>query len=255
MDKLPISLVVIAFNEEHNIARCLDSVPFASEKLVVDSYSSDRTVEIAQSVGARVIQEKWRGFGAQKAFATENAKYDWIISLDADEALSPELQIEIYKRFHLLDQETGYLIPRLSFHLGRWIRHGGWYPDLQLRLFHRRNCQWNLAGLHEKVQVKNQQKLNSPIRHWVFADLADQVNTNNRYSSLGTQELINKKESFSLLKLIFRPFGKFLECYFFKLGFLDGMPGFIIAIGAAYSLFLRYAKLWEYQMVKKESVE
>ncbi len=251
MDKLPISLVVIALNEEHNIQRCLDSVPFASEKLVVDSFSSDRTVEVAQSAGARVIQEKWRGFGAQKAFATENAVNDWIISLDADEALSPELQNEIKEIFAKLDHETGYLIPRLSYHLGRWIRRGGWYPDLQLRLFHRKYCQWNQASLHEKIQIKNQKKLNSPIHHWVFEDLADQVNTNNRYSGLGTQELIQRQESFSLLKLIFRPFGKFIECYFVKLGFLDGMPGVIIAIGAAYSLFLRYAKLWEYQFVKK----
>lgn len=255
MDKLPLSLVVIAFNEEHNIQRCLDSVPFASEKLVVDSFSTDRTVEIANAAGARVIQEKWRGFGAQKAFATENAAFDWILSLDADEALSPELQKEIMQIFEKLNPETGYLLPRLSFHLGKWIRFGGWYPDLQLRLFHRQFCQWNLTGLHEKVQVKNKGKLKAPIQHWVFEDLADQVNTNNRYSGLGTQELIFRKESFSMLKLIFRPFGKFIECYFVKLGFLDGMAGFVIAVGASYSLFLRYAKLWEYQFVKKENKE
>lgn len=251
MDKLPISLVVIALNEEDNIQRCLDSVPFAADKLVVDSFSSDRTIEYAKLSGARVIQEKWRGFGPQKAFATEQAQFDWILSLDADEALSPQLQNEIYEKFKNLNQRIGYQIPRLSFHLGRWIRHGGWYPDLQLRLFHRQHCHWNTAGLHESVQVQAKEKLSSPIFHWVFEDLADQVNTNNRYSGLGTAELIRKNESFSLIKMLLRPFGKFVECYIFKFGFLDGMAGLIIAIGAAYSLFLRYAKLWEFEKIKK----
>lgn len=243
--KLPISLVVVTLNEEANIERCLLSVPFASDIVVVDSFSTDRTVEIAQKLGANVIQEKWRGFGPQKAFAVSKAKNDWVISLDADEALSPELQQEILAKFQSLNPEVGYEIPRRSYHLGRWINYGGWYPDKQLRLFNRQYSQWSEDALHEKVQVKSKGRLSSDMLHWVFKDLSQQVVTNDRYSTLGAQNLAKSGKRFSLLKLIIKPWVKFVECYFIKRGFLDGLPGFIIAVGAAYSIFLRHAKLWE----------
>lgn len=248
--KLPISLVVVTLNEEANMERCLRSVPFASEVVVVDSFSTDRTVEVAQKLGAHVYQERWRGYGPQKAFAVSKAKFDWVISLDADEALSPELQKEIESKFASLNPEVGYEIPRRSYHLGRWIHHGGWYPDAQLRLFHRQHSQWSADALHEKVQVKSKERLQSDMLHWVFEDLSDQVLTNDKYSSLGAGNLAQKGQNFSLLKLIFKPWMKFIECYFLKLGFLDGLPGFIIAAGAGYSIFLRHAKLWEIKIKK-----
>lgn len=250
---LPLSLVVVTLNEEANIERCLRSVPFASDVVVVDSFSTDRTAEIAQNLGAKVIQEKWRGYGPQKAFAVSQAKNDWILSLDADEALSPELQQEILEKFANLNPEVGYEIPRRSYHLGRWINHGGWYPDAQLRLFNRKHSQWSEAALHEKVQVKSKERLSHDMLHWVFEDLSDQVLTNDKYSSLGAGNLANAGKNFSLLKLIFKPWSKFVECYFLKLGFLDGLPGFIIAVGAGYSIFLRHAKLWEIKMRKKKA--
>lgn len=246
--KLPISLVVITLNEESNIERCLQSVPFASDIVVVDTFSTDRTVEIAERMGARVYQEKWRGYGPQKAFAVTRAKFDWIISLDADEALSPQLQQEILTKFSSFREEVGYDLPRLSWHLGRWILHGGWYPDFQLRIFHRLHSRWTDAALHEKVEVLSKVRLEHPILHWVFDDLSDQVLTNDRYSTLGAENLAKAGKKFSPLKLIFKPWSKFIECYFIKLGFLDGLPGFIIAVGAAYSIFLRHAKLWELRM-------
>lgn len=252
MQKLPLSLVVITLNEERNIERCLKSVPFASEMIVVDSFSSDQTVARAQELGAIVIQEKWRGFGAQKAFAAEKARFDWILSLDADEALSPELQKEIMARFASLDPLTGYRLPRLSYHLGRWIRHGGWYPDYQLRLFNRKHSAWTPAALHEKVQSPQTEKFEKPIFHWVFQGVSDQVRTNDKYSSLSAEELFNKGKRFSYLKLIFKPCFKFFETYFFKRGFLDGLPGFIIAMGASYSLFLKFSKLWELERISRE---
>lgn len=252
MQKLPLSLVVITLNEERNIERCLKSVPFASEVIVVDSFSSDQTAALAQNFGAVVIQEKWRGFGAQKAFAAEKARYDWILSLDADEALSPELQEEIIARFASLDPLTGYRLPRLSYHLGRWIRYGGWYPDYQLRLFNRKHASWTPVALHEKVQASRTQKFEKPIFHWVFQGVSDQVRTNDKYSSLSAEELFNKGKRFSYLKLIFKPYFKFFEAYLFKRGFLDGLPGFIIAIGASYSLFLKFAKLWELERISRE---
>jgi glycosyltransferase involved in cell wall biosynthesis len=249
--KIPLSLVVITFNEEPNIERCLKSVPFADDIVVVDSFSQDKTVEIAKNLGARVFQEKWRGYGPQKAFATEQARHPWVISLDADEALSPELQQEILERFSSLDPDTGYLTPRRSFHMGRWIDHGGWFPDYQLRLFNKSKAQWNSADVHEKVQVSKEVRLSKPILHWVFDDLSDQVITNDRYSTLGAKQLHARGKKFLLIKLLVKPLSKFLETYLWKRGFLDGLPGFVISIGAAYSVFLKFAKLWELENTKK----
>jgi glycosyltransferase involved in cell wall biosynthesis len=248
----PLSLVVITLNEESNIERCLKSVPFAAEWIVVDSFSTDKTVEIAQKLGAKVVQEKWRGFGPQKAFAASLAQNPWVLSLDADEALSPELAQEIQEQWDQLDPQVGYQIPRRSFHLGRWINFGGWYPDSQLRLFNSASAQWDTSVLHEKVVVAQQKRLKNDIHHWVFKSLSDQVNTNNKYSGLGTQALIEKNKKFSLPFLLFKPLGKFFETYFLKLGFLDGMPGFIISVGASYSMFLKYAKLWEHELNQKK---
>jgi glycosyltransferase involved in cell wall biosynthesis len=251
--KLPISLVIITFNEEAHIERCIRSAPFVDDIIVVDSFSTDRTVEIATSLGARVFNEKWKGFGPQKAFAAEQAKNPWILSLDADEALSSELSHEIQQKFSTLDPQAGYLVPRRSFYLNRWISHGGWYPDYQLRMFNKEQSQWNSAGLHEKVEVKRQLKFLRDLHHYVFDDLHDQVQTNNRYSGLGAQALAERGRKFSYIHLLTKPPTKFVETYFFKAGFLDGIPGFLISVSAAYSVFLKWAKLWEIERVQKKS--
>ncbi|MGZ5278617.1 MAG: glycosyltransferase family 2 protein [Pseudobdellovibrionaceae bacterium] len=250
--KLPISLIVITLNEERNIERCIRSVPFASDILVVDSKSQDQTRQIASSLGARVIEKSWSGYGPQKKFATEQATQDWILSLDADEVLSPELAKEIQDRFSSLNPQTGYEMPRKSWHLGRWIRHGGWYPDYQLRLYHRQHSQWPEAQIHERVQARQIERFQAPLLHYVFLNLADQVETNNRYSSLLAEKDFNSGKKFSLFKLIVKPWTKFMETYFLKLGFLDGQAGFIISISAAYSIFLRWAKMAELQRKKEE---
>lgn len=251
--KLEFSLVIIAKNEEKNLKRCILSVPLAKEVIVVDSQSTDRTVEIAASLGARVLQKEWQGFGAQKKWAASQASFDWILSLDADEEASPEFLAELQERFSSLDPQAVYAIPRVSFHLGRWIRHGGWFPDFQGRLFNRKSSQWNEDALHEKVVGARRLEFASPLRHYVFRDLSHNVVTNDRYSSLGAQDLHKRGKRFSVLKLVFKPWIKFIECYFFKLGFLDGLPGFIIAVGAAYSIFLRWAKLWELERLKNKT--
>ncbi len=248
----PLSLIVITRNAEAHISRCLQSVPFATDVVVLDSGSSDRTVGIAKDMAARVFQEQWRGFGPQKARATELAKTDWVLSLDADEALSEKAQKELQK---LLSSDTApvadaYSFPRLSFHMGRWIRHGGWYPDRQIRLYDRRRAKWSAAALHEKVEAVQIDPLHEPILHWVFQDLSDQVQTNDRYSGLGSQLLREKGKRFGLFHLLTKPWVKFVETYFWKRGFLDGMPGFIIAVGAGYSVFLKWSKLWEFERVK-----
>lgn len=251
MKKLPISLVVITKNEEANIERCLRSVPFASECLVVDSGSTDQTLVRAQALGARVIVEAWRGYGRQKKFAADQASESWILSLDADEALSPELAQEIQDRFDSLDPKTGYLMSRKSFHLGRWILRGGWFPDWQLRLFNRAESQWKDSEIHEKVEASRTERLTGSILHWVFEDLSDQVRTNDHYSSLQARDLAVSGKRFSVWKLLSKPFSKFLETYLWKRGFLDGLPGLIISVGAAYSVFLKWAKLWEIERTKK----
>ncbi len=246
----PLSLAVITLNAEAHIARCIKSVPFASEVVVVDSGSTDRTCEIARQLGARVVVEEWRGFGPQKRRAVELANCDWILSLDADEALGPEAQDELKSLLRGGLNVEAYAFPRLSFHMGRWIRHGGWYPDWQTRLFDRRHANWSEDSLHEKVEHKTSARLNSPILHWVFHDLKDQVQTNNHYSTLGAEQLRARGQRFSLFFLITKPWVKFVETYFWKRGFLDGVPGFVIAVGAGYSIFLRWAKLWEAERAK-----
>lgn len=253
MEKTPVSLVVITLNEEKNIERCLRSAPFVDDIVVVDSGSTDRTCEIAESLGARVYKEEWRGYYRQKVRATELAKHDWILSLDADEGLSPDLSAEIEALLNSELPEDGFNIPRLSYHMGRWIHHGGWYPDAQIRFFHRSRCHWKEGNVHERLVGDNVRRLKAPIYHWVFEDIADQVDTNNEYSTLGAQDLADRGKNFSLLKLIFKPYSKFIETYILKRGFMDGLPGFIISVGAAYSVFLKFAKLWEMKKMKSKS--
>ncbi len=254
MQKLPLSLTVITKNEEKNIERCLRSVPFASEIIVVDSDSTDQTRELAQKLGAKVLVEAWKGFGPQKQFAVEKAQYDWVLSLDADEALSPELSEEILSRFSSLDEKTAYQLPRRSFHLGRWIHYGGWYPDRQIRLFNRKFSHWDQAQIHEKVETEKTDQFQSPILHWVFKNLSHQVVTNDRYSGLQAEDLFSRGKRFSLYYLIVKPPSKFFETYFLKRGFLDGLPGFLISVSAAYSVFLKWAKIWELENKKKENL-
>jgi glycosyltransferase involved in cell wall biosynthesis len=252
---IKISLVIIALNEEAGIARCIESAKWVDEVIVVDSGSIDQTQEIATTLGARVIVEKWRGYHEQKVFATGLAQNDWILSLDADEALSPDLShaLEQICRDPLsfdFDHCDGIEFSRISFYLGRWIKHGGWFPDWQLRFFNRKRAMWTATNVHERIESRNKIRMTQSILHWPFVDITEQVTTNNRYSGLGADNLFHKNEKFSLLKLIFKPISKFLETYVIKMGFRDGMAGYIISIGAAYSIFLKYAKLWEKQKIQ-----
>lgn len=250
-NKLPLSCVVIVKNEEKNIVDCLRSASFAEEIIVMDSGSTDRTCERASSMGAKVVQQEWLGFGPQKAKVTEMAKFDWVLNIDADERVSDELRSEIETLWPTLDPQSGYLIPRRSFHLGRWIHFGGWYPDYQLRLYNKKFSQWDSAQIHEKVRSPHQRKLKSPLHHFVFRHLHHQIETNNRYSSLQAEELFRRGKRFSFVKLVVKPWSKFFECYLWKRGFMDGLPGFIIAVGAGYSVFLKWAKLWELERGSK----
>ncbi len=253
LNKLPISLAIITLNEKDNIERCIQSVPFASEIIVLDSGSTDNTLSLAENLGAKTYFEKWQGFYHQKKKATDLTTNDWVLSLDADEALSEKGIQEILELFKNINDHDGYEFPRLSYHLGRWVRYGGWYPDCQLRLFNKNKCHWHNSNVHEHVKGENIERLKNPILHYVFRDLSHQVVTNDRYSTLGTQDLVARGKGVSYFKLFTKPVSKFIECYIFKRGFLDGIPGFIIAVGASYSIFLKFAKLWEYKKIKSKS--
>ncbi|OFZ29716.1 MAG: hypothetical protein A2622_10875 [Bdellovibrionales bacterium RIFCSPHIGHO2_01_FULL_40_29] len=244
--KMNLSVVIVALNEESNIERCIKSVQWASEILVYDSGSKDSTVAIAQKLGAKVITGPWLGFGPTKNEAANMATYDWILSLDADEEVSPKLANEIVKID--LNENVAYQIPRLSFYLKHWVRHGGWYPDYQVRLFHRGFSHWSLDLVHESVKAKFYVKLANHLNHYVFKNIEHHIQTNNRYSGLLAQKLFEQGKRFSWFHFFVKPWVKFIECYFIKLGFLDGWVGFFIACGAAYSVLLKWAKLRELEL-------
>jgi glycosyltransferase involved in cell wall biosynthesis len=244
--KLPMSVVIIALNEEANIARAINSVKdWAGEVLVYDSGSTDRTCEIAGNMGAKVINGAWLGFGPTKNKATGLAAFPWILSLDCDEEVSADLRNEITLKFRSLDESAGYQLPRKSFYLNRWISHGGWYPDYQVRLFNKNFSNWNKAEIHEKVEAKNNKKLSADLNHYVFRDIHHQVATNNKYSGLQAKEMFASGKKFSWFRFFTKPAVKFFECYILKLGVLDGWAGFVIAKSASYSVFLKWSKLYE----------
>lgn len=249
MPRPPLSVTIIALNEEKNITRAIESVRgFAQEVLVVDSGSTDQTTAIARHLGAKVISNPWRGFGQQKNFAQSQAVYDWVLNIDADEEVSPELAIEIQQALERDESKSirGYSVPRLSKYLGKWIRHGGWYPNRLLRLAHRRHSSWSEPEVHEEWVVKGSVlPLKNDLLHYPFRDIRDQIATNLRFSFLGSQTLRKKGRKPSFGKLLWKPIGKFIETYWIKQGFRDGTAGFIISVNAAHSIFLKYAYLFE----------
>lgn len=246
MQRPPVSVTIITLNEEENIARAIRSVSWADEVIVVDSGSIDKTVEIARSLGAKVIQNPWPGYGRQKNFAQESASYDWILNIDADEEVSPELAAEIQGALAQPEEARGFYFPRKTFYLGRWIRHGGWYPNHLVRLADRRRASWTEPKVHEALIVRGMVAgLRSPLHHYAFRSIQEQILTNLNFSHLGSEDLRRSGRRGSLMLLLLKPFGKFLETYLLKRGFLDGMPGLIISINAAHSMFLKYAYLIE----------
>lgn len=248
MSRTPLSVTIITFNEERNLQRCIESVKhWVQEIIVVDSGSTDNTCAIAKEMGAKVIQNTFQGYGQQKNFAHQQATHDWVLNLDADESVSPELALEIQTELSKnSNQFAGYLIPRLSYYLGRWIRHGGWYPNRLIRLYNRKKSTWSEPDVHEACIVQGPvMPLKRDLLHWPFTNIREQIETNLKFSKLGAQTLVKKGVRPSLFLLLAKPVGKFLETYVFKMGFLDGLAGFIISVNAAHSMFLKYSTLFE----------
>jgi glycosyltransferase involved in cell wall biosynthesis len=245
-----ISTTIITFNEEKNIKRCLESVKWTDEIIVVDSGSTDSTVEICKEYGCRVFNRAWEGYASQKNFAIDQAKGDWILSLDADEEVTPELADEI-KKAVCTGNADAYYMPRLNLFLGKWMRHGGWYPDRQLRLFKRGSGRFKIVPLHECVVIDNKEArvghLSNPLRHYTYPTIRDYIERMDRYTSIEVASVIEqgqvtKNHLFSLLSAF--PL-KFVETYIYKGGWLDGIHGFIAAVMGAVRVFIRQVKLWE----------
>jgi glycosyltransferase involved in cell wall biosynthesis len=247
-----ISAVIISYNEEKNIADAIRSVEWADEVLVVDSGSGDLTREIAADLGADVVVREWPGFAVQKQFAVDSAKNDWILSLDADERVSPELREEIVKRISDAPDADGYRIPRLSIYMGRPIRHGGWYPDKQLRLFDRRKGRWKNVRVHESVamdDITRVRELGGDILHYSVENAAHHHRMiGERYAPLAAEQMFADGKRTSPLKIAAAGPAAFIRSYFLKAGFLDGLPGFVIARFAAHHAFLKHLLLWEMQV-------
>jgi glycosyltransferase involved in cell wall biosynthesis len=272
-----LSVVIITYNEEANLVRTLESVKQLigegrGEIIVVDSCSTDRTVEIAKSFGAKVFVEEWKGYAAQKNSAIDKATGDYVLSLDADEEVAPDLASEIQRimeeppREHMFNQKlpdgtsapifvNGFRIPRKNYFLGRWIRHGGFWPDPKLRLFRRHTGKFKEAAVHEALQVEEygngwggivSRRLRGSLVHHSYPTLSDYIEHMNRYSSLGAEMVAAKgKVRFSVINIAVRPLATFVYNYWLRLGFLDGREGLLLHLYHAAYVSWKYAKAWE----------
>jgi glycosyltransferase involved in cell wall biosynthesis len=241
-----LSAVVITLDEEAHVRRCLESVAWADEIVVVDAGSHDKTVEVARELTDRVIVRPWPGFAAQKNFAVEQSAGDWVLSLDADEEAAPELRAEIMAVVADARACRGYAVRRQNMFLGRWVRHGGLYPDWQIRLFQRGHGRFVERAVHESVAVDGAVgRLRGHLVHRSYESVADFVERANRYSSLAAGELVREGRRVRAGELVLRPLGRFLSMYVAKLGVLDGRRGLLLAALYAYYVFMRSAKVWE----------
>jgi len=241
----PLSAVLITRNAAAVLESCLDSLAFADEIVVVDSASTDGTRELAQSKGARVVQKEWLGFGRQKQFAVEQAKNDWVLCLDADERVSPELARSIQAALAAPSSPV-YRMPRRNRFLGRWLGHGEGYPDWSPRLFNRMNARWSDDLVHEKVLFAvTPGTLDGDLMHDSADDLATYLERQNRYTTLAARQAFEQGRSAGAIHLLCSPVVRFIKFYLMRLGFLDGLPGLLhISIGCMNS-YLKYAKLIE----------
>src|SRR5215212_10132442 len=248
---MKISATIITLNEESNIKAACESVAWADEIVVVDSNSTDATRTIAQACGARVITNTWPGFGAQKQFAVDQAKHDWIFSLDADERVSDELRnsIQALKQKPEAELADGYLISRRTFYQQRWIRGGGWYPDKQLRLFNRSKGHWKQRHIHESVAMNSGARtgeLAGDLLHYTSPNSAHHHRViGERYAPLAAQQMFEEGRRTSALRVASAGPSAFIRSFILKGGFRDGFAGFTIASFAAHHAFLKHLMLWE----------
>jgi glycosyltransferase involved in cell wall biosynthesis len=244
-----VTVTVITLNEAANIRECLESAKWADELLVVDSGSTDGTADLARAAGARVIVRAWPGYAAQKNYAASEATHDWILSIDADERVSPELATELGALLTRGPSAAGYRIPRVTWHLGRWIRTTDWYPDPQLRLYDRRRATWPPRRVHESVAADGPvELLGAELQHYAYRDIGHHLMTMDKYTTLAAEQLAADGRRAGVFDLTVHPWAAFMRNYVLKGGFKDGTAGLVISLMNAFYVFLKYAKLWERQM-------
>jgi glycosyltransferase involved in cell wall biosynthesis len=257
LTKIPLSVAIITLDAAAELAACLQSVAFADDIVIVDSGSTDDTLQIAARHGARVIQAPWRGFGPQKQLAVQSARHDWVLCVDADERVTPELAKSIAAAV-AAPAATSYRMARCNRFLGRWLRHGEGYPDWSLRLFDRRRARWSDDAVHERVIYDaghdvEPTTLAGDLNHESAATLAQYLDKQNRYTSLQAAALHAGGSQAGILRLLASPLLRFVKFYFLRLGFLDGIPGLIhISIGCINS-YTKYAKLIELELELKHA--
>ena len=242
-----LSVVVVTLDEEARIRECLDSVAWADEIVVVDAGSQDKTAAIAREVTDHVVVRPWPGYAAQKNFGLDRASGDWVLSLDADETVSPALREEIAVVLAGRTTADGYTVPRRNIFWGRWVRHGGLWPDRQLRLVRRGRGRFVERAVHESLRVEGAvAPLSGHLEHRSYRDVADFLSRADRYTSLAADEWIAAgRPSRPLVDLVVRPVGRFLGMYVARAGFLDGWRGFLLATLYAYYVLMRSTKIWE----------
>ncbi|MFZ1687956.1 MAG: glycosyltransferase family 2 protein [Flavobacteriales bacterium] len=248
-----ISVVIITFNEERNLARCIASVKnVADDVVVVDSFSTDRTETIAGEHGARFVQHAFEGHIEQKNWAITQALYPWVLSLDADEALSPELERSILEAKQRGNMD-GFTMNRLTNYCGTWIRHGGWYPDRKLRLWDSRNGRWTGVNPHDRYEMdpgSRIEHLKGDLLHYSYYSISDHLKQVDYFTTISARAYEQRGKRAGLLKILFSPIVKFVDGYLFRLGFLDGWHGFVIARISAQATYLKYVKLRELWLAK-----
>jgi glycosyltransferase involved in cell wall biosynthesis len=245
---MAISVAIITLNEEERLPKCLESLSFADEVVVVDANSTDRTVKIAKNHGAKVYVEAWQGFGRQKQKAINLCSNSWVLILDADERISEESAAEIKAIINVPTPQNSYSLPRKNIFLGRWIKHAGWWPDRVVRLINKEHCSMSKSLVHESIQVEGVVgSLNNPIIHFATRNLQHTMEKMNNYSSAGAQDMLCSGAKSNFCKAVSRAVWAFFYNYIIRLGFLDMGPGFIIAVSDAANKFFKYAKLAELQ--------
>ena len=249
-----ISTIIITRNEEKNIRDCLVAVRWTDEIVVVDTGSTDKTVAIAKKITSKVFTHRWEGFGAARQFALSKCTKYWVLSVDADERVTPQLKEEILAALSTGNNHAaGYAVPIKACFLGRWILHCGWYPAYKTRIFRRDRSSYSESKLHEAIQVQGEiLELKSDLLHYTDPNLFHYFEKLNQYTSLGADQIVQEGTEFRVSQLLLRPFWTFIKMYFIKAGFLDGIQGFILCVLSSCYVFTKYAKLWEHTS-KRES--
>jgi glycosyltransferase involved in cell wall biosynthesis len=241
-----LSVVLVTRNEEERLRACLESVAWADEIVVVDAESEDKTATIAREFTDRVVVRPWPGYAAQKNVAIELATADWVLSLDADEVVSEALAADVRRVLMADGPADGYAVPRRNIFWGRWVRHGGLSPDLQVRLFRRGRGGFTARAVHESVSVDGRvERLAGHLEHRSYRDLSDFLARADRYATLAAEEAVAQGRRARVVDLVFGPLGRFLVMYVVRRGFLDGWRGFLLASLYAYYVLIRTAKIWE----------